>query len=121
MSLKGVGVGAAVLVVGVDAVEEDVPHAGVAVEAGERGVQGGLRLAVNRLEEALLRDERQVLVTEFDVAEPAGLVGEGLFDGLLGGAGVETGGDPPGQVVLGGRWNEVIGTASTRGWSRRAW
>ena len=94
--------GALVGLVGVDAVQEDVPDAGGAVDGGEGRLDrlpGGLVLG---LEEAPGGHVGEVVVPQGDGGEAAGLVAEGVIEGLAVGAGLARGGVPALEVHLAG-------------------
>ena len=99
---EGLLVGAAVPLVGVDAVEQDVPDGLAAVDRLERGLELVLRLGALRAEQSAVGDEREVVVAEDDRREAALLVAEGPVERLLLGTARAGVGEPAAQVHLPG-------------------
>ena len=95
---------AAVLVVGVDPVEQHVPDGGAAVDPRERVPQHQLGLGIvgPLAQQAPVRHVGQVVVAEHDRAEPALLVPERAVQRLLLGAACPGVGEPAAQVHLPG-------------------
>ncbi len=95
-------VGAAVPLVGVDAVQQHVPDVGAPVQRRERGGEHRGGPLVTRAEQPLVRHVREVLVAEHDRGEAALLVAEGPVERLLLRAGRSGVGEPARQVELPG-------------------
>ncbi|MCY1226870.1 hypothetical protein D9M72_391200 [compost metagenome] len=90
------------LVVRVNSIEQYVPDLGVSVQPGEGVVNRLPRGLVLRLQEAFAGDEREIIISKFDLREASLLVPERGLEGLLLDA-VGTGvGEPLAQVHLPG-------------------
>ena len=99
---EAVDIGGLVVLVGVDSVEQHVHHFGTQAQVLEGLGQLQLGTIVQRAQQTLLGDHRQVTAAEFDGVEAAFLVLEGLAAGLDLPASLHGGVFPRRQVVLAG-------------------